>query len=245
MESILKGQTVVVTGAVRGIGRAIASLCASKGANIAVPYVGVDSAPALEEYRSYGVKAEAYVCDVSDFSATKVVCDKIIADFGGVDALVNNAGITADNLILRMTEEAFDKVIAVNLKGAFNMIKHLTQNFMRRRSGAIVNISSVVGLMGNAGQINYSASKAGLIGMTKTVARELSSRNVTCNAVAPGFIDTAMTAVLTQEQQDAIKKQIPLGVIGQAEDVARAVAFFLENRYVTGEVIKVDGGMYI
>lgn len=245
MDSILKGQTVVVTGAIRGIGKAIAVLCASKGANIAIPYVGGDPAPALEECRSYGVKAEAYECDVSDFAATKAVCDKIVADFGGVDALVNNAGITADNLILRMTEEAFDKVIAVNLKGAFNMIKHLTQNFMRRRGGAIVNISSVVGLMGNAGQINYSASKAGLIGMTKTVARELSSRGVTCNAVAPGFIDTAMTAALTPEQQDAIKKQIPLGVIGQAEDVARTVAFFLENRYITGEVIKVDGGMYI
>ncbi len=242
---MIKGKTVVVTGAVRGIGQAIAALCASKGANIAVPYVGPDPAPALELYRSYGVKAEAYLCDVSDFAATKETCDKILADFGEVDALVNNAGITADKLILRMTEEDFDKVIAVNLKGAFHMIKHLTQNFMRRRGGAIVNISSVVGLMGNAGQANYSASKAGLIGLTKTVARELAGRGVTCNAVAPGFIDTAMTAALTPEQQDAIKKQIPLGMIGQADDVARAVAFFLENRYVTGEVIKVDGGMYI
>lgn len=245
MESILKGKTVVVTGAVRGIGQGIATLCASKGANIAVPYVGPDPTPALEIYRSFGVKAEAYVCDVSDFAATKAVCDKIVADFGEVDALVNNAGITMDNLILRMSEEAFDKVIAVNLKGAFNMIKHLTQHFMRRRAGSIVNISSVVGLMGNAGQANYSASKAGLIGLTKTVARELSSRGITCNAVAPGFIDTAMTAALTPEQQDAIKKQIPLGFIGHADDVARAVVFFLENRYVTGEVIKVDGGMYI
>ena len=144
-----------------------------------------------------------------------------------------------------MTEEDFDKVIAVNLKGAFNMTKHLTQNFMRNRGGAIVNISSVVGLMGNAGQANYSASKAGLIGLTKTVARELSSRGVTCNAVAPGFIATAMTDALTPEQQDAIKKQIPLGFIGNPDDVAKAVVFFLENRYVTGEVIKVDGGMYI
>lgn len=245
MESILKGKTVVVTGAVRGIGQAIASVCAQKGANIAVPYLGVDPEPALKEYRSYGVKAEAYECNVADFAATKEVCDKIIADFGAVDSLVNNAGITADKLILRMTEEDFDKVIAVNLKGAFNMIKHLTQNFMRNRGGAIVNISSVVGLMGNAGQANYSASKAGLIGLTKTVARELSSRGVTCNAVAPGFIDTAMTAALTPEQQDAIKKQIPLGFIGKPDDVARTVAFFLENRYVTGEIIKVDGGMYI
>ncbi len=245
MDSILKGKTVVVTGAVRGIGQAIASLCAQKGANIAVPYIGPDPTPALTEYRSYGVKAEAYECNVADFGATKTVCDKILADFGGVEALVNNAGITADKLILRMTEEDFDKVIAVNLKGAFNMTKHLTQNFMRQRSGAIVNISSVVGLMGNAGQANYAASKAGLIGMTKTVARELSSRGVTCNAVAPGFIDTAMTAALTAEQQDAIKRQIPLGTIGQAQDVARAVVFFLENRYVTGETIKVDGGMYI
>ena len=245
MESILKGKTVVVTGAVRGIGQGIAELCASKGANIAVPYIGPDPAPALEKYRSYGVKAEAYECNVADYSATKEVCDRIIADFGTVDSLVNNAGITIDKLIMRMTEDDWDKVIAVNLKGAFNMIKHLTQNFMRARGGAIVNISSVVGLMGNAGQANYSASKAGLIGLTKTVARELSSRNVTCNAVAPGFIETAMTAALTPEQQDAIKKQIPLGIIGHADDVARAVVFFLENRYVTGEVIKVDGGMYI
>ena len=245
MDSILKGKTVVVTGAVRGIGLAIAELCAQKGANIAIPYVFVDPAPALEKLRAMGVKAEAYECNVADFNKTKEVCDKIIADFGAVDALVNNAGITADKLILRMTEEDFDKVIAVNLKGAFNMTKHLTQNFMRNRGGAIVNISSVVGLMGNAGQANYSASKAGLIGLTKTVARELASRGVTCNAVAPGFIDTAMTAALTPEQQDAIKKQIPLGFIGDPDDVARTVMFFLENRYVTGEVIKVDGGMYI
>lgn len=245
MESILKGKTVVVTGGVRGIGLAIAKRCAEKGAHIALPYLGVDPAPALGELRAMGVKAEAYECNVADFAATKSVCDKMIADFGAIDGLVNNAGITADKLILRMTEEDFDKVIAVNLKGAFNMVKHLTQNFMRNRGGAIVNISSVVGLMGNAGQINYAASKAGLIGLTKTVARELSSRNVTCNAVAPGFIDTAMTAALTPEQQDAIKKQIPLGFIGQPDDVAKAVVFFLENRYVTGEVIKVDGGMYI
>lgn len=245
MDSILKGKTVVVTGGVRGIGQAIGELCASKGANVAVPYLGVDPAPALAALRAYGVKAEAYECNVADFAATKEVCDKIIADFGGVDSLVNNAGITADKLILRMSEEDFDKVIAVNLKGAFNMVKHLTQNFMRNRGGAIVNISSVVGLMGNAGQINYAASKAGLIGLTKTVARELSSRGVTCNAVAPGFIATAMTDALTDAQKDAIKQQIPLGFIGHADDVARAVVFFLENRYITGEVVKVDGGMYI
>ena len=245
MESILKGKTVVVTGGVRGIGQAIGTLCAQKGANIAVPYFGVDPEPALAQFRALGVKAEAYECNVADYNAVKCTCDKILADFGEVDALVNNAGITADKLILRMSEEDFDKVIAVNLKGAFNMVKHLTQNFMRRRSGAIVNISSVVGLMGNAGQINYAASKAGLIGLTKTVARELGSRGVTCNAVAPGFIATAMTAALTPEQQDAIKKQIPLGYIGQPQDVANAVVFFLENRYVTGEVVKIDGGMYI
>lgn len=245
MDSILKGKTVVVTGGGSGIGKAIATLCAQKGANVAIPYVGPDPSEAVKAFEKAGVKAKAYLCDVSDFNATKEVCDKIIADFGTVDALVNNAGITADKLILRMTEEDFDKVISVNLKGAFNMIKHLTQNFMRARGGAIVNISSVVGLMGNAGQANYSASKAGLIGLTKTVARELASRNVTCNAVAPGFIATAMTAALTPEQQDAIKKQIPLGFIGQPEDVARTVIYFLENRYITGEIIKVDGGMYI
>lgn len=244
MESILKGKTVVITGGNRGIGFAIAELCASKGANVAIPYVGEYPAEAVEKLRGYGVKAEAYECDVSNFEVAKATCDQIIKDFGVVDSLVNNAGITCDKLILSMTEQDFDKVIAVNLKGAFNMIKHLNRNFIRN-GGCIVNISSVVGLMGNAGQANYSASKAGLIGLTKTVARELASRGVTCNAVAPGFINTLMTAALTPAQQDAIKKQIPLGTIGAPEDVARAVVFFLENRYVSGEIIKVDGGMYI
>ncbi|MDE7395999.1 MAG: 3-oxoacyl-[acyl-carrier-protein] reductase [Clostridiales bacterium] len=245
MDSILKGKTVVVTGATRGIGLEIARQCAEKGASVAIPYVGADPSEAVAEIEKYGVKCKAYECNVADYNAVQTVCAQIVADFGGVDALVNNAGITADKLILRMTEEDFDKVIAVNLKGAFNMIKHLTPVFMKARQGAIVNISSVVGLMGNPGQINYSASKAGLIGITKTVAKELSSRNVTCNAVAPGFIDTAMTAVMTPEQQAFMQKNIPLGRVGTVTDVAKAVLFFLENRYITGEVVKVDGGMYI
>ena len=197
------------------------------------------------ELTAMGVQAKAYACDVSDFAATKQTCDAIVKDFGNVDVLVNNAGITIDKLLLRMTEEDWDKVLSVNLKGAFHMIKHLTQHFMRNRSGAIINIASVVGMMGNAGQANYAASKAGLIGLTKTVARELGSRGVTCNAVAPGFIATGMTAALTEEQQAYMKQNIPLGRIGRPEDVAAAVLFLAENRYITGEVIKVDGGMYI
>lgn len=245
MESILKGKTVVVTGGTRGIGLEIARQCAEKGANIAIPYVGADPAEETSELERYGITCKAYECNVADYTAVGEVCARIVADFGGVEALVNNAGITADKLILRMTEEDFDKVLAVNLKGAFNMIKHLTPTFIKARRGAIVNISSVVGLMGNAGQLNYSASKAGLIGVTKTVAKELAARSVTCNAVAPGFIDTAMTAALTPEQQEFMKKNIPLGRVGTVSDVAKTVLFFLENRYITGEVIKVDGGMYI
>lgn len=239
-------QTIVVTGGNRGIGFAVAMRFAKKGYGIAVPYVGPAPDEAMAELIAAGAPdAKAYECDVSDFAVTKTVCEQIVKDFGGVDVLVNNAGITADKLLLRMGEDDWDKVLSVNLKGAFNMIKHLTQTFMRARSGAVINVSSVVGLMGNAGQANYSASKAGLIGLTKTVARELSSRNVTCNAVAPGFIDTSMTAVLTDEQQEFMKKNIPLGKIGSPDDVAAAVEFFADNRYITGEIIKVDGGMYI
>lgn len=242
----LKNKTAVVTGAARGIGKAIALAFAQKGMNIAIPYV--DSVPPDEtvaELEALGIKAKAYLCDVSDYDAAKKTCDAIVADFGSVDVLVNNAGITQDNLILRMTEQNWDAVLGVNLKGAFHMIKHLTQTFMKARGGAIINISSVSGMMGNAGQANYAASKAGLIGLTKSVARELSSRGVTCNAVAPGFIETKMTAALSDQQQEYLKKNIPLGRAGQPEDIAAAVVFLAENRYITGEVIKVDGGMYI
>lgn len=242
----LKGKTAVITGGARGIGKAIALKFAQKGMNIAIPYVdSVSPTEALAEFTALGVKAKAYLCDVSNFDATKATCDEIVKDFGGVDVLVNNAGITKDNLILRMGEKDWDAVLSVNLKGAFNMIKHLTSTFMKTRDGAIINISSVSGMMGNAGQANYAASKAGLIGLTKSVARELSSRNITCNAVAPGFIETVMTAALNDQQQAALKNIIPLGCYGKPDDVASAVLFLAENRYITGEVIKVDGGMYI
>lgn len=242
---MLKGKTVVVTGGGRGIGKAIALEFARLGANVAIIFSNNLPTDTLAELSDLGVTARAYGCDVSDFMLSKCACEQILKDFGSVEVLVNNAGITKDNLMLRMSEADWDSVLNVNLKGAFNMIKHFTSSFMRSRSGAIINISSVVGIMGNAGQANYAASKAGLIGLSKSVARELAVRNITCNVVAPGFIETAMTAVLTVEQQEQLKKNIPLGKYGKAEEVAAAVAFLAQNRYVTGEVIKVDGGMYI
>lgn len=246
---MLNGKTVIVTGASRGIGAAIARLCAQKGADVAIVYAGnADKAEeTAEACRGCGVRAKAYQADVSDFAAVKTTVDTIVADFGGVWGLVNNAGVTCDKLLMRMNEEDFDRVVDVNLKGAFAMIKHITPVLVRARGGRIVNVSSVVGLMGNAGQANYAASKAGIIGLTKSVARELAARNVTCNAVAPGFIDTDMTAKLTSEQQAAIRAGIPLGRIGAPDDVAQAVAFLLDDcaGYITGEVIKIDGGLYI
>ena len=194
-----------------------------------------------------GVAARYYKCDVSDFSATKETVDKIVKDFGKIDVLVNNAGITADKLIMRMDEADWDRVLSINLKGCFNMIKHVTPYMMRKRYGRIVSISSVVGLMGNAGQANYAASKAGIIGLTKTVAKEFGARNITANAVAPGFIKTAMTDALTEEQKQAMYKLIPLGCLGETQDIANAVKFLVSDdaRYITGVVLKVDGGMYI
>ena len=246
---MLKGKTVVVTGGSRGIGAAIARHCAQCGANVAVVYAGrADAAQeTVANCEKLGVRAKAYQCDVSDFEAAKNLVASIVTDFGSVWGLVNNAGVTCDKLLLRMSEADFDRVLAVNLKGSFNMIKHLTPVLLRAKEGRIVNLSSVVGLMGNAGQVNYAASKAGVVGMTKSVARELASRSITCNAVAPGFIDTDMTAKLTDDQQAAIRAGIPLGTIGTVDDVAATVAFLLGAgaRYITGEVIKVDGGLYI
>lgn len=242
---MLKDKTVVVTGGSRGIGSAICREFAKAGANIAIIYSIACPDELINEICGMGVRAAAYKCDVSDFSVSKETCAQIIKDFGGVEVLVNNAGITKDNLILRMTEQAWDDVLNVNLKGSFNMIKHFSQPLMRNQGGAIINITSVVGLMGNAGQANYAASKAGLIGLTKSVARELSARNITCNAIAPGFIETGMTAVLTAEQQDALIKSIPLRRTGKPEEVAKLAVFLATNRYITGEVIKVDGGLYI
>ena len=243
----ITNKTPVVTGGSRGIGLAIATKLAQGGANIAILYVGDESEgiKAKEELSQYGTKVEQYFCDVSDFEASQKVVEQVIEEFGGIDFLINNAGITRDKLILNMDEKDFDAVIGVNLKGTFNMIKHTYKHFMKKRFGRIVSTSSIVGLNGNAGQANYSASKAGIIGLTKSVAKELAGRGVTANAVAPGYIGTDMTNVLSDKVKDAMKAQIPAKRIGTPEDVANVVAFLCsdEASYVTGEVIRVDGGL--
>lgn len=240
---MLNGQVAVVTGGSRGIGAAIAEKFASLGADIAVVYAGNTEAAenvCRECAEKYSVRALAYKCDVSDFDATKETVAAIKRDLGTVNILVNNAGITRDGLVAMMSEEAFDEVIATNLKGAFNFIRHCTGIFIRNRGGRIINIASVTGLMGNAGQANYAASKAGIIGLTKSVARELAARGVTCNAIAPGFIDTDMTREL---HDSPLAATIPLGRMGRPEEVADAAAFLAEAGYVTGAVLNVDGGI--
>ena len=240
---MLKGKTAVVTGGSRGIGEAIAYKLASMGANVAVIYAGNASAAKTvgEKCRQeYSVEAKAYLCNVADFSAAKETTAKIKADFGSAQILVNNAGITRDGLLALMKEEDFDAVLATNLKGAFNMIRHMTGLFIRAREGAIVNITSVAGMMGNAGQCNYSASKAGLIGLTKSVAKELAPKGIRCNAVAPGFIETDMTG---NQAANPLLNLIPLGKMGKPDDVADAVAYLVTANYVTGEVLRVDGGI--
>ena len=240
---MLKGKTAVVTGGSRGIGEAIVYKLASLGANVAVIYAG--NASAAENVcekckQEYGVDAKAYQCNVADFSAAKETVAKIKADFGTAQILVNNAGITRDGLLAMMKEEDFDAVLDTNLKGAFNMIRHMTGLFIRTREGCIINITSVAGMMGNAGQCNYSASKAGLIGLTKSVAKELAPKGIRCNAVAPGFIATDMT---DNQTDNPLLKMIPLGTMGETEDVAEAVAYLATAKYVTGEVLRVDGGI--
>lgn len=241
------GKTAVITGGYSGIGRAVAEKLASKGADIALVGIGSDEdkQAALKAVGDLGVKVEAYDCDVSDFAAGEAVIKQIIDEYGKIDILINNAGITRDKLMLNMTEAEFDAVIAVNLKGAFNMTKHVYKPFMRQRSGRIVNLASIVGLNGNAGQANYCASKAGVIGMTKAVAKELAARNVTVNAVAPGYIDTPMTQALSDKVKDEIAAMIPMKRRGLPEDVANVIAFLCSDyaSYVTGEVIRVDGGI--
>ncbi len=240
---MLNGKTAVVTGGSRGIGEAIVYKLASMGANIAVIYAG--NAAAAEKVckkcgQRYSVEARAYQCNVADFSAVKEAVVKIRADFGAVQFLVNNAGITHDGLLAMMKEEDFDAVLDTNLKGAFNMIRHMTGLFIRAREGCIINITSVSGMMGNAGQCNYSASKAGLIGLTKSVAKELAPKGIRCNAVAPGFIATDMTG---NQTDNPLLDMIPLGKMGEPEDVADAVAYLAAAKYVTGEVLRVDGGI--
>lgn len=240
---MLNGKVALVTGGSRGIGAAVVRKLASQGADVAVVYAGnAEAAEAVcgECRERWGVRANAYRCNVADFAEVKQTVNQIKQDFGTVHILVNNAGITRDGLVATMGEQAFDDVIAVNLKGAFNMIRHCSGLMIRNRGGSIINISSVTGVMGNAGQANYAASKAGIIGLTKSVARELASRGVTCNAVAPGFIDTDMTKDL---HDSPLAASIPLGRMGQPEDVAEAVAYLASAGYVTGVVLQVDGGI--
>ncbi len=246
MES-LKGKTAIITGASRGIGKAIALKLAKLGANIVVNYRSDSKSieALVNEIETLGVKAEAIQADVSSFEGAKDLMKKTIEVFGSIDILVNNAGITKDGLLLRMKEEDFDKVIEVNLKGVFNCIRHVSPIMIKQKCGKIINISSVVGIAGNAGQVNYSAAKAGIIGMTKSVAKELASRNITVNAVAPGFIQTNMTDALTDKVKETTLNSIPLKRFGTAEDVANVVAFLAlpYSDYITGHVINVDGGM--
>ena len=245
----MKGQTALVTGGSRGIGRAICLELAKNGASIAVNYAGnAQAAKAVaEECRALGVEAITVQADVADAGACAAMVKEVIAKLGRLDVLVCNAGITRDNLTLMMKEEDFDAVLDTNLKGAFHCMKAAYRPMMKQKYGRIVAMSSVVGLRGNAGQANYAASKAGLIGMCKSLAKELAGRNVTVNLVAPGFIDTDMTAALPETAREALLASIPMARLGQPEDVARAVAFFAreESGYVTGQVLCVDGGMAV
>lgn len=250
METImLNGKNAIVTGASRGIGRAIAIKFAELGANVVLNYRSdINSVQeVVKEIESKGVKALAIQGDVSNFEDSKKIIDEAMEKLGSVDILVNNAGITKDSLIMRMKEEEFDKVIEVNLKGVFNCIKHAIPVMVKQRSGKIINISSVVGLSGNAGQANYAAAKAGIIGLTKSVAKEIASRGITANAIAPGFIQTDMTETLGEKVKENIKANIPLKRLGSPEDIANTAAFLASDMasYITGQVISVDGGMHI
>jgi len=244
---LLNGKTVLITGASRGIGSGIARVFAQNGANVAFTYSSSE-APALalqEELSRLGVKVKAYKSDASSFEACEKLASEVISDFDSLDALINNAGITKDNLLMRMSEEDFDKVIEVNLKSIFNMTKAFQRVFLKQRNGSIINISSIVGVKGNAGQANYAASKAGMIGFTKSIALELGSRNIRANAIAPGFIETEMTDKLDQEVVEQWRSGIPLKRGGTPEDVANACLFFASDlsSYITGQVLLVDGGM--
>lgn len=244
---LLEGKNVLITGASKGIGRAIAFRFAKYGANVAFTYLSsVEQGQALEsELADEGIKAKGYRSDASDFGQAEKLVNDVIADFGSLDVLINNAGITQDTLLLRMTEEMWDKVIAVNLKSCFNTVKAATRQFMKQKNGSIINMTSVVGLKGNAGQANYAASKAGIIGFTKSVALELGSRGIRSNAIAPGFIETEMTAKLDEKTVQSWRDAIPLKRGGQPEDVADACVFLASDlsSYITGQVLQVDGGM--
>ncbi len=244
---MLAGKVALVTGASRGIGKAIACKLAREGAKVIINYNGSkEKAEAVKsEIEAAGGQAEVYQCDVSDYTACETFIQTVIKEEGSLDILVNNAGITKDGLLMKMSEEDFDKVLDTNLKGAFNTIRFASRQMLRQKGGRIINMSSVVGVSGNAGQANYAASKAGVIGLTKAAARELASRGITVNAIAPGFIETDMTDVLSDKVKEASEAQIPLGHFGKPEDVAAAAAFLAseEARYITGQVLHVDGGM--
>ena len=244
---LLQGKTAIITGASRGIGKGIAEIFAQHGANVAFTYSSsAESALALEnELSQFGVKAKAYQSDASNFEAAQQLADEVLAEFGSIDILINNAGITKDNLLMRMSEADFDKVIEVNLKSVFNMTKAVQRTMLKQRNGSIINMSSVVGVKGNAGQTNYAASKAGIIGFSKSVALELGSRNIRCNVIAPGFIETEMTAKLDENTVKGWRDAIPLKRGGTPEDIANACVFLASDlsAYVTGQTLHVDGGM--
>lgn len=244
---LLEGKTAIITGASRGIGSGIARVFAENGSNVAFTYSSsVDSAIKLQdELLEHGVKVKSYKSDASDFNSSQKLITDVINDFGQIDILINNAGITKDNLLMRMGEEDFDKVIEVNLKSVFNMTKAVQRTMLKQRKGSIINMSSVVGVKGNAGQTNYAASKAGIIGFSKSVALELGSRNIRCNVIAPGFIETEMTAKLEQSTVDQWRAGIPLKRGGTPNDIANACVFLASDMssYITGQTIHVDGGM--
>lgn len=246
---MLKNKIALITGAGRGIGRAIAIALAKEGAEVVINYNGSEerAKEVKQTIEENGGKVSIYKCNVSDFVACEAMIKDIVKEYGHLDILVNNAGITKDGLIMKMKEEDFDSVLNVNLKGTFNTIRHSARQMLKQRSGKIINISSVSGILGNVGQANYAASKAGVIGLTKTMARELGSRGITVNAIAPGFVDTEMTEVLSEEIRENACKQIILGRFGKPEDIANTAVFLASDKadYITGQVISVDGGMNV
>lgn len=244
---LLENKTAIVTGSAKGIGKGIATEFARQGAKVVINYCGSKEAAleTVEEIKAFGGKAIPYQADISDYEMSKKMMDDIIKEYGKIDILVNNAGITRDNLILRMSESEFDDVIRTNLKGTFNCIKHVTKYMLKNKSGKIINISSISGVNGIAGQANYSASKAGIIGLTKSFAKEMSSKGININAIAPGFIETDMTKVLNDKYVEEIVKTIPSKRVGRPEDIAKAALFLASDMsdYITGQTLMVDGGL--
>ncbi|MCK4666730.1 3-oxoacyl-[acyl-carrier-protein] reductase [Candidatus Dependentiae bacterium] len=242
----LKGKVAFITGSAQGIGKAIAKKLGEQGADLVLIDINEEVLnKTVEDFKSLNVKVKSYICDISDFNKTDAMAKTVLEDFGKVDIIVNNAGITRDNLVMRMSESEWDLVIRINLTGTFNVCKAFTRFLLKQRSGRIINISSVIGLMGNAGQVNYAASKAGLLGLTKSLAKEFGARNILVNAIAPGFIETEMTKQLSDSDREAYLKIIPLKRFGSPEDVSNIVLFLSSelSSYVTGQVIQCDGGM--